>query len=62
MRAYVFDRKGQAIWVVWAQSVERASVNLPELPLAVYDMYGRERPNGQQIAVDNFPVYVEFSR
>lgn len=62
VRAYVFDRKGQAIWVVWAQSVDRANVNLPELPLAVYDMYGRDRPNGQQITVDNFPVYVEFSR
>lgn len=62
VRAYVFDRQGTPVWVVWSLGGERLPVNLPQAPSAVYDLYGQWRPVGQQIFVDAFPVYVEFPR
>jgi hypothetical protein len=62
VRAYVFDRKGTPVWVAWAQSINQGVLNLPQTPLAIYNIYGQSVPTTQSVILGPSPVYIEFSK
>ena len=63
IHGYEFSRDGNRIWVLWSVTSNNNSqtINLSQMPLAVYDMYGSLLPVGMLANVGLQPIFIEFS-
>jgi hypothetical protein len=58
---YEFKHNNRNIWLLWSLDGNDQLVNLPELPLAIFDALGNSIPNANSILVNAKPVYIEFT-
>lgn len=61
VRGYAFQNGSRSIWVLWSINGNSNSFNLPSLPTAVYDVFGKQLAASQTINVST-PVYVELTK
>lgn len=58
---YQFVRNGQNLWVIWGAPKNSSPLNLPEIPQAIYDVYGNALPVSQTIEDLTSFLYLEFT-
>jgi hypothetical protein len=58
---YKFRKDGQDFWVVWGIQETPQSIDLPEVPQAIYDVYGNPLPVSQTIELTLNVIYLEFA-
>lgn len=61
VRGFAFERGESLIWVLWSLDGEKHTLELEQLPKAIYDVFGVELNASQRIEVKVAPMYVEFS-
>ena len=58
---YQFWKDGQNFWVIWGIQENPQSIDLPEMPQAIYDIYGNPLPVSQTIEVTANALYLVFA-
>ncbi|MBN2549978.1 MAG: hypothetical protein JXB15_12520 [Anaerolineales bacterium] len=57
---YEYTRDGKRSWIIWSLDGAEHQVQAPDLPAAIYDVFGQAIPVSQQITAGAMPVYVEW--
>jgi hypothetical protein len=61
IKGYEFTREGTHTWLLWAQDDQTHFVTLPEVPDAVYDVFGAPSNMSQELPVTLAPVYIQWT-
>jgi hypothetical protein len=62
LSGYEFEREGTRIWLIWSLGDSGKTIRLPELPDAVYDVFGTSQPPVRELTVTLAPIYLEWAR
>jgi hypothetical protein len=58
---YELDRGDKVIWIIWSTDGDNHTINLPETPETIYDVFGFEDPSpSASLTVSPEPVYLEW--
>jgi hypothetical protein len=60
VKGYQFEQNGRSFWIVWSQDGSNHTIQLTEVPSALYDVYGSQLPLTKEFVVTQSPVYVEW--
>jgi hypothetical protein len=62
LSGYEFERDGTRIWLIWSLEGAGKTIRLPELPEAVFDVFGTSQPPAQDLTVTLAPIYLEWAK
>jgi hypothetical protein len=58
---YEFMKDGKKWWIVWGvKSEQDVALQLPSLPEAVFDLYGKALPVSRKVNAGTSPLYIQF--
>ncbi|MFN2234898.1 MAG: hypothetical protein ACK2U1_11770, partial [Anaerolineales bacterium] len=60
-QGYKFQKDGQDFWVIWGIQETPQSIDLPEVPQAIYDVYGNPLPVSQTVELTMNAIYLVFA-
>ncbi len=58
VRGYDIRSPGKRVWLLWTAVGQSSTINLPEVPLGIFDSLGNPLVISQNLTVDYKPVYV----
>jgi hypothetical protein len=58
MFIFEFQKPEGVLWVVWSQSGEFESIQIPFIPTQVFDIYGNNLTPSQVISANYSPIYL----
>jgi hypothetical protein len=61
VQGYKFWRNGQNLWVIWGVQNGAQTIELPDIPQAIYDLYGNPLEASQIMGITPSVVYIQFN-
>ena len=60
VRIYEYTNNGKRAWMVWSATNKDITMNLPDLPASVIDVFGNPVTAAKRLVVNAKPLYVQW--